>query len=100
MGQSTIPSTYDFTSSAAAEDLKGVLDFLNINETYIVAHDKGCGQAAALIAKNRSLVKRAVFTEYALPGFGYESFIPRELDWDIYLGWQLAFFSVPDVAQF
>ena len=101
MGQSTIPASYDFTSSTAAEDLKGVLDFLSINETYIVAHDKGNGQATALNTKYPSLVKRAIYTEYALPGFGYEDIFSPELgQTGLYGNWQLAFFSVPDAAQY
>ena len=101
MGQSTIPASGDYTSSTAAKDLKGVLDFLNINQTYIVAHDKGIGQTAALNAKYRSLIKRAVHSEYVLPGFGYEDIASRELGvTGIYENWQLAFFSVPDAAQY
>lgn len=101
MGQSTIPNSYDFTSATASEDLKGVLDFLNINQTYLVAHDKGNGQSAALNVKYRSLVKRAVYTEYALPGFGYERVVSPELGvTGLYQNWQLAFFSVPDAAQY
>ena len=101
MGQSTIPSSYDFTSATASEDLKGVLDFLNISQTYLVAHDKGNGQAAALNAKYRSLVKRAVYSEYVLPGFGYEGVVSPELGvTGLYQNWQLAFFSVPDAAQY
>ena len=101
MGESTIPSSYDFTSATASEDLKGVLDFLNISQTYLVAHDKGNGLAAALNAKYRSLVKRAVYSEYALPGFGYEKIFSAELGvTGLYQNWQLAFFSVPDAAQY
>ena len=101
MGQSTIPASGDYTSSTAAEDLKGVLDFLSINQTYIVAHDKGNGQTAALNAKYRSLIKRAVYSEYALPGFGYEDAVSREFGvTGLYQNWQLAFFSVPDAAQY
>ena len=101
MGQSTIPSTGDYTSSTTAEDLKGVLAFLNVNQTYIVAHDKGNGPTAALNAKYRSLVKRAVYSEYALPGFGYESSVSPEYGvTGLYRNWQIAFFSVPDAAQY
>ena len=101
MGQSTIPSSYDFTSATASEDLKGVLDFLNITQIYLVAHDKGSGQAAALNAKYRSLVKRAVYIEYALPRVGYEEIVSPELGvTGLYQNWQLAFFSVPDAAQY
>ena len=101
MGQSEIPNSYDFTSDTASEDLKGVLDFLKINQTYLAAHDKGNGQAAALNWKYPSLVKRAAYTEYALPGFGYESGFSPELGvTGLYQNWQLAFFSVPDAAQY
>lgn len=101
MGQSTIPSSHDFPSATASEDLKGVPDFLIINQTYLVAHDKGNGQSAALNAKYRSLVKRAAYTEYVLPGFGYERVFSPELGvTGLYQNWQLAFFSVPDAAQY
>ena len=101
MGQSTIPSSYDFTSATAGEDLKGVLDFLNISQTYLVAHDKGNGLAATLNAKYRTMVKRAVYSEYVLPGFGYEGVVSPELGvTGLYQNWQLAFFSVPDAAQY
>lgn len=100
MGSSTIPLSYDFTSSTASEDLKGVLDFLHINQTYLVAHDKGNGQSAALAAKYPATVKRAVFTEYILPSFGYEKTTPFELNWTLYENWQLAFFAATDAAQF
>ena len=78
MGPSAIPPCYDFTYGTASEDLKGVLGFLNINQTYLVAHEKSNGQAAALNAEYRSLIKRVVYTEYALPGFGYEQVVSPE----------------------
>ena len=98
--QSTIPRDNDYTSETVSEDLKGVLDFLNITKVYVLGHDKGCGPTAALSAKYRSLVKRVGFSEYPLPGFGYESVWGPTPAWDLYQNWQLAFFSVPDAAQF
>lgn len=98
--QSTIPRDNDYTSETVSEDLKGVLDFLNITKTYVFAHDKGCGPAAALTAKYRSLVKRVGFSEYVLPSFGYEAVWTPSPSWDLYQNWQLAFFSVPDAAQY
>ena len=99
-GDSTIPLSYNFSAMASSEDIKGVLDFLNINQTYIASHDKGAGIAAAFTANHRSQVKRIMFSEYVLPSFGYEDVIARELNWTLYQNWQLAFFSVPDAAEF
>jgi pimeloyl-ACP methyl ester carboxylesterase len=99
-GDSSIPFSYNFTASAAADDLKAVLDFLNINQTYVFAHDKGTGVAAALAAKIRGRIKRLGLSEYPLPGLGYETFQAPTPTWNLYSNWQLAFFSVPDAAQF
>ena len=100
MGDSSIPFSYDFTAEAAADDLKAVLDFLKINETYIFAHDKGSGVATAFAAKNRDMVKRLGLSEYGLPGFGYESFQGATPQTNLYSNWQLNFFAVPDAAQY
>lgn len=98
--QSTIPRNSDYTSATVALDLKAILNFLNITSVYIFAHDKGCGPSAALSTLFPSLVKRIGFSEYVLPGFGYESAWTPSPSWDLYQNWQLAFFSVPDAAQF
>lgn len=50
-GDSSIPANDDYTSEAMASDLKGLLDFLKINETLIFGHDKGCGPTSALAAQ-------------------------------------------------
>ncbi|KAI9726677.1 MAG: hypothetical protein M1834_008942 [Cirrosporium novae-zelandiae] len=99
-GDSSIPANNDYTASTGAEDLKGVLDFLGINQTYVFSHDKGVGLAAALATKYPSYVKRIGFADYPLPGFGYETFQIPTADWDLYSNWQLAFFQVPDAAEF
>ena len=82
-GDSTIPFSYNFTAAAAADDLIGVLDFLRINETYVFAHDKGVGVAAALAAKTRGRVKRLGLSEYPLPGHGYETFQTPTPQWNL-----------------
>ncbi|KOS46063.1 hypothetical protein ACN38_g2976 [Penicillium nordicum] len=103
-GDSLIPADGNYTASAHADDFKAILDFLEINSTYIFSHDKGSGIAAAFAAKYLSSVKRIGFSEYALPGFGYEEFwTPSSggvIGWDLYENWQLGFFSVPDAAQY
>lgn len=99
-GDSSIPPDGNYSAAASAEDLKGVLDFLNITETYVFSHDKGSGMAVALAVKYPALVMRLGVSEYTLPGFGYESTSPPAPYWDLYANWQLAFFSVPDAAEF
>ncbi|KAJ5087926.1 hypothetical protein N7456_011542 [Penicillium angulare] len=99
-GDSSIPGDGNYTAAAHADDFKKVLDFLNINQTYVFSHDKGVGIAAALSAKYPSYISRVAFSEYPLPGFGYESFWTPSNGWDLYQNWQLGFFSVPDAAQY
>ncbi|KAH7313624.1 Alpha/Beta hydrolase protein [Stachybotrys elegans] len=99
-GDSSIPSNNDYSASASATDLKGVLDFLNITSAYVFAHDKGVGFAVALAIQYPSVVRMLGLAEYALPGFGYEAFGTPAPYWDLYANWQLAFFQVPDLAEF
>ncbi|KAJ4424754.1 hypothetical protein N0V82_000473 [Gnomoniopsis sp. IMI 355080] len=99
-GDSSIPSDGNYTSAASADDIKGLLDFLNITETYVFSHDKGVGPATALAVKHDGLVKRLGVSEYALPGFGYEAAAVPGYFWELYQNFQLAFFSIPDAAEF
>ncbi|KAF4445989.1 hypothetical protein F53441_10323 [Fusarium austroafricanum] len=99
-GDSSIPPDGNYTAAASADDLKGVLDFLNITSAYVFAHDKGVGMATALAIKHPKLVKRLALAEYPLPGFGYEQASNPAPYWDLYQNWQLAFFQVPDLAEF
>ncbi|KAF5640448.1 haloacetate dehalogenase H-1 [Fusarium sp. NRRL 52700] len=99
-GDSSVPPDGNYTAAASAEDLKGVLDFLNITSAYVFAHDKGVGMATALAIKYPDLVKRLALAEYVLPGFTYEQSSNPAPFWDLYQNWQLAFFQVPDLAEF
>lgn len=99
-GDSSIPPDGNYTAAASADDLKGVLDFLNITSAYVFAHDKGVGMATALAIKHPDLVKRLALAEYALPGLSYEQAATPAPYWDLYQNWQLAFFQVPDLAEF
>ncbi|KAH7253123.1 Alpha/Beta hydrolase protein [Fusarium solani] len=99
-GDSSIPPDGNYSATASAADLKGVLDFLNVSSAYVFAHDKGVGMATALAIQHPSLVKRLVLAEYPLPGFGYEQSSNPAPYWDLYQNWQLAFFQVPDLAEF
>lgn len=98
MGDSLLAPDDDYSAEAMARDLKGLLDYLNITTTFVFAHDKGCGPATALASQYPDMVKALGLAEYVLPGFGYEEFWSPTHDWDINSNWQLAMFSIPDLA--
>lgn len=99
-GASSIPPNDNYTAAVHAEDLSALLSFLNISSTYVFSHDKGSGFALALAIQHPTLVKRLGLSEYAFPGFGYEAAGNLAPYWDLYSNWQLAFFSVPDAAEY
>ncbi|KAI1858114.1 hypothetical protein JX265_010782 [Neoarthrinium moseri] len=99
-GDSSIPPDGNYSATASAEDLKGVLDFLGVNETYVFAHDKGVAMAMALAIKYPEAVKMLGLSEYVLPGFGYEQAATPAPYWDLYAKPHLALFQVIDLAEF
>ncbi|KAI1205636.1 putative hydrolase [Annulohypoxylon truncatum] len=99
-GDSSIPPDGNYSAAAMAADLKAVLDFLNVSSAYVFSHDKGVGPAFALAAQNPGLVRRLGVAEYVLPGFGYETAATPAPYWDLYQNPQLAFFQIPDFAEF
>ncbi|EFY88769.1 hydrolase, putative [Metarhizium acridum CQMa 102] len=98
-GDSPIPENNDYSPEAMARDLKGLLDFLKINRTFVFSHDKGSCQAVALAAQYPSLIPALGVSGHLLPGFGYEERSCPSSTWDLYSNWQLAFFGVPDAAE-
>ncbi|KAF2259501.1 putative hydrolase [Lojkania enalia] len=96
-GDSSLSRTGNYTAQAAGADLKAILDFLSINQTYVFAHDKGVGLAASLAIEHPDLVTRIILADYPLPGYGYSTNVTSP---DLYQNWQLAFFAVPDAAEF
>ncbi|KAJ4364541.1 hypothetical protein N0V83_009137 [Neocucurbitaria cava] len=96
-GDSSLSLTKNYTAAAGGTDLKAILDYLNITETYVFAHDKGVGLASSLAIEHPQAVKRIILAEYPLPGFGYTTTVTSP---NAYLNWQLAFFAVPDAAEY
>jgi pimeloyl-ACP methyl ester carboxylesterase len=96
-GDSSLSATANYTAAAGGADLYAVLEFLNITQTYVFAHDKGVGLATSLALEHPSLVSRIILSEYVLPGYGYSTEVTSP---ELYQNWQLAFFAVPDAAEF
>lgn len=97
MGESSLASNGNYTAAAGGEDLIAVLNFLNVSNAYVFAHDKGVGLATSLALEHSDRVTKLVLSEYVLPGYGYATAATSS---DPYMNWQLAFFAVPDAAQF
>ncbi|KAK5703857.1 hypothetical protein LTR97_002870 [Elasticomyces elasticus] len=96
-GDSSLSNTDNYTAPAGGEDLRAIINFLNITKVNVLAHDKGVGLATSFAIENAELVSRIILIEYPLPGFGYPTTVYSP---SIYRDWQLAFFAVPDAAQF
>jgi pimeloyl-ACP methyl ester carboxylesterase len=96
-GDSSLSAEGNYTAEAAGTDLKAILDFLNITQTYVFAHDKGVGLAVSLAIEHPDVVNRLILAEYVLPGYGYPT---ETTSPSLYQNWQLAFFAVPDAAEF
>ena len=96
-GDSSLSPTENYTAPAGGEDLRAILNFLNITKTFVFAHDKGVGLATSLALEHPELIERLILAEYPLPGYGYSTEVTSP---NIYYNWQLAFFAVPDAAQF
>jgi pimeloyl-ACP methyl ester carboxylesterase len=96
-GDSSLSKSSNYTAAAGGADLKAILDYLNITKTYVFAHDKGVGLATSLAIEHPEMVDRIILAEYPLPGYGYFTEVTSP---DVYQNWQLAFFAVPDAAEF
>ena len=96
-GDSALSLSNNYTAAAGGEDLKAILDYLNITRAYVFAHDKGVGLATSLTIEHPEVVERLIVAEYVLPGYGYSTEVTSR---NLYLNWQLAFFAVPDAAEF
>jgi pimeloyl-ACP methyl ester carboxylesterase len=97
MGESSLAASGNYTAAAGAQDHIALLNFLNISKAYVFAHDKGVGLAASLALERPDRVAKLVLAEYILPGYGYPTSVTSS---DPYMNWQLAFFAVPDAAQY
>jgi pimeloyl-ACP methyl ester carboxylesterase len=97
MGESSLANNDNYTAAAGGEDHIALLNFLNIKQAYVFAHDKGVGLAASLALEHPDRIAKLVLAEYVLPGYGYPTSVTST---NPYYNWQLAFFAVPDAAQY
>lgn len=94
MGGSSITQS-GYEKQSLAKDIEALINSLNLDTINLVGYDHGGGVAYSFISQFPERVKRVCFIEYTPPGFGYEYGLQPVPDWQ---AWQLAFFTVPDVA--
>ena len=98
-GGSAIPRG-GFDKRTIAGDIKGLVDVLQLGPVKLVGYDHGAGVAYNYACANRDSVSHLALVEYILPGCGYERAMLPTPEWNTGSNWQLAFFTVPDVAEF
>ena len=98
-GGSSIPrSGYD--KRTLANDVKTLVDVLELGPVKLVGYDHGAGVAYNYACADRDSVSQLALVEYVLPGCGYERAMQPTAEWNTGSNWQLALFTVPDVAEF
>ena len=98
-GGSSIPRN-GFDKRTIARDVKGLVDALGVGPVKLVGYDHGAGVAYNYACANPDSVTHLALMEYILPGCGYERAMLPTPDWHTGSNWQLALFTVPDVAEF
>jgi pimeloyl-ACP methyl ester carboxylesterase len=89
-----------FDKRSIAEVVHGLLDSLDAGPVKLTGYDHGAGVAYSYARDHPEDVSQLALMEYVLPGRGYEKAMMPNPDWHTGSNWQLAFFTVPDVAEF
>jgi pimeloyl-ACP methyl ester carboxylesterase len=99
-GGSSIPPGGGYDKKTVARTVKHLLDGLGVGPLRMVGYDHGAGVAYNFACQNPDQVKQLVMMEYVLPGLVYEKAMQPVPGWHTGSNWQLALFTVPDVAEF
>ncbi len=97
-GGSDIPGA-GYDKATMADDLRALLDALELPVVRLAAYDLGCGVAFSFAARHPDRVAALAVMEFGLPGFGYEQFMMPTAEWTNASNWHLSFFTLPDVAE-
>lgn len=98
-GGSSIPSG-GFDKRSIAALIRELVTQLDVGPVKLVGYDHGAGVAYNYACSHPDEVSSLAFVEYVLPGCGYEKAMIPTPQWHTGSNWQLALFTVPDVAEF
>lgn len=99
-GGSPIPRDGRYDKRSLAEIVSEFVDKLDLESVRLVGYDHGGGVAYNYACLAPDKVKQLAICEYVLPGCGYEKAMLPAPEWHTGSNWQLALFTVPDVAEF
>lgn len=99
-GGSSIPRHGKYDKRSVAEAISEWLDALGVEKVRLVGYDHGAGVAYNLACMAPDRFSHLAICEYVLPGCGYEKAMMPAPEWHTGSNWQLALFTVPDVAEF
>ncbi len=98
-GGSSIPAgSYDKRTIATM--VRQLVGQVAAGPVRLVGYDHGAGVAYNYACQAPEDVAQLVFVEFVLPGCGYEKAMLPTPQWNTGSNWQLALFTVPDVAEF
>jgi pimeloyl-ACP methyl ester carboxylesterase len=98
-GGSSIPRA-GYDKRTIATKVAELVHQLKLGPVKLVGYDHGAGVAYNYACADSGNVSHLAIVEFVLPGCGYEKAMMPSPDWHTGSNWQLAFFTVPEVAEF
>lgn len=93
-------SSRGYDKNVVAAMVRELVAQLDTGPVRLVGYDHGAGVAYNYACQAPADVRQLVFAEFVLPGCGYEKAMLPTPQWHTGSNWQLALFTVPDVAEF
>jgi pimeloyl-ACP methyl ester carboxylesterase len=93
-------SSDGYDKRTLARMIRELVAQLETGPVRLVGYDHGAGVAYNYACQARDDVTQFAVVEYVLPGCGYEKAMLPTPQWQASSNWQLAFFTVPEVAEF
>ena len=99
-GGSSIAVRGSYDKASVASCIGKLVAQLGVGPVRLVGYDHGAGVAYNIACQDPARVSHLCLVEYILPGCGYERAMMPAPEWHSGSNWQLALFTVPDVAEF
>jgi len=99
-GGSAIPRDGSYDKGSLGRTVRTLVRELTDAPVRVVGYDHGAGVAYNYASAQPAEVAQLAVVEFVLPGSGYETAMLPAPGWHTGSNWQLALFTVPDVAEF